>query len=203
MANDYFNCTNVEGLNYKVVGGIMSPVSDAYGKASLISAAHRVEMCRLACEGHPFINVEPWEAFKSEWTPTLDVLKYFDAEIKKDPECSKVKLMLLLGSDLVDSFKHAHIWDPENLKDLIVNFGLAIIERRSYEQKSSALESEIFESNLLYPLRRHIYIIPQMVPNDVSSSKLRLLIRRGHSIKYLTCDSVIGYIQANNLYPRD
>ncbi len=76
MANDYFNQNPI--YNYKVVGGILSPVSDAYGKPSLVPALDRVEMCRLACEGHPFMSVEPWEAMKTEWTPTLEALKHFD-----------------------------------------------------------------------------------------------------------------------------
>ena len=121
MAHDFFN--NNPSYNFKVVGGIISPVSDGYGKSSLISASHRLEMCRLACENHPFIGVESFEALNSEWTPTLTAVKYYDEEIKRDPDCSKVKLMLLIGSDLVDGFRDAHIWNEDELKELISSFG--------------------------------------------------------------------------------
>ena len=196
MAHDFFN--NNPSYNFKVVGGIISPVSDGYGKSSLISASHRLEMCRLACENHPFIGVESWEALNSEWTPTLTAVKYYDEEIKRDSDCSKVKLMLLIGSDLVDGFRDAHIWNEDGLKELISSFGLVIIERNPHNE--IPIPSEIFESDLLYSLRDNIFFVPQMVTSELSSSKLRLLIRRGHSIKYLTSDKVIDYIKNNGLY---
>ena len=191
MAMDHFNTHN--DSIYSVVGGILSPVSNAYGKASLISAEDRIEMCKLACEDHPFITVESWEALKSEWTPTLDVLKHFKEELEK--LYPSIKVMLIAGSDLVEGFKHEHIWKPENLQELIKDYGLVVIERSSIN-----LTAEIFYSDLLYPLRDNIHIIPQTVQSELSSSKLRLLIKRKLSIKYLTVDSVIEYIKTKNLY---
>ena len=191
MANDHFN--NQKSSNFSLVGGILSPVSDAYGKSSLIAAKDRIEMCRLACEGHPLITVETWEALKPQWTPTLEVLNHFKEEIQS--YFPKVRLMLLAGSDLVEGFKHEHIWNPQSLKDLIKDFGIVAIERSTIN-----LSSEIFNSNLLYSLRENIEIIYQPVQSELSSSKLRLLIRRGFSIKYLTSDNVINYIKENNLY---
>lgn len=192
MANDHFN--NQKTSNFSLVGGILSPVSDAYGKSSLIPAGHRIEMCRLACEGHPFITVEPWEALKPQWTPTLDVLNHFKEEIHKS--FPNVRIMLIAGSDLVEGFKHENIWNPQSLQSLIKDFGVVAIERSS----TINLHSEIFNSNFLYPLRENIEIIPQPIQSELSSSKLRLLIRRGYSIKYLTSDNVINYIKENNFY---
>lgn len=193
MANDYFDSSS----NFKVIGGILSPVSNGYGKPSLISPKHRLAMCKLASEAHPFITVEPWETLKSDWTPTLDVLKHFDEEIRK--EIPNVKIFLLCGSDLIGGFHDPKIWDPVKLKELIETFGLVIIERKD-TLKLKAIEQEIFESDLLFSLRRNIFVIPQMVSNEISSSKLRLLIKRGQSIKYLTSDEVVEYIRDNNLY---
>ena len=196
MANDYFNLME-NSHKYKLIGGIISPVSNGYGKASLIPAEERLEMCRLASGGHPFITVEPWEALKSEWTPTLQVLKHFNQEICK--EIPNVKVMLLCGSDFVEAFREPTIWNPVSLKELIETFGLVVIERNTSKYAKS-LEQEIFGSDLLFQVRRNIFIVPQMIPTEISSSKLRLLIKRGHSIKYLTSDSVIEYILKNNLY---
>lgn len=191
MAKDHFD--KDPRSNYSVLGGIISPVSDAYGKSGLISAKDRIEMCQLACEDHSFISTDPWEALKPDWTPTLDVLKYFNTEIIES--FPNVKVMLIAGSDLLEGFRHENIWNPESLKELIETFGLAVIERSNFN-----ISNEIFNSNLLYPLRENIHIIPQMVQSELSSSKLRLLIKRGHSIKYLTSDKVIQYIKENNLY---
>jgi nicotinamide mononucleotide adenylyltransferase len=104
--------------------------------------------------------------------------------------------MLIAGSDLVEGFKNEHVWNPQSLQSLIKKFGLVVIERSA----SVNLQSEIFNSNLLFSLHENIEIIPQAVQTELSSSKLRLLIRRGYSIKYLTDDKVIKYIKENNLY---
>ena len=192
MANDHFK--NEKNSKFTLVGGILSPVADAYGKSSLISAEHRIEMCRLACEEHPLITVEPWEALRSQWTPTLEVLQHFKDELHK--YFPSIRVMLLAGSDLVEGFKHEHIWNPQNLESLIKVFGIVAIERTS----AINLHSEIFNSNLLFSLRDNIEIIPQPVQSELSSSKLRLLIRRGYSVKYLTDDKVVKYIEDNNLY---
>lgn len=191
MAKDHFN--KEPNSKFAVVGGIISPVSDAYGKPSLIPAKDRMEMCRLACEDDPLITVESWETIKPVWTPTLDVLKHFNEEIHK--QFPKVRIMLIAGSDLVEGFKHEHVWNPQNLKDLIKDFGLVIIERSSID-----LSTTIFESNVLFPLRENIHVIHQLVQSELSSSKLRLLLKRGYSIKYLTPDKVINYIEENRLY---
>ena len=48
--------------------------------------------------------------------------------------------------------------------------------------------------------RSNIYLISQMIQNDVSSTKVRLFLRRGLSVRYLLPSAVIDYIEANGLY---
>lgn len=48
--------------------------------------------------------------------------------------------------------------------------------------------------------RNNIYIISQMIQNDVSSTKIRLFLRRGLSVRYLLPAAVIDYIEAHGLY---
>lgn len=48
--------------------------------------------------------------------------------------------------------------------------------------------------------RHNIYLISQMIQNDVSSTKVRLFLRRGLSVRYLLPSTVIDYIEANGLY---
>ena len=43
-------------------------------------------------------------------------------------------------------------------------------------------------------------MIRQLIHNDVSSTKIRLFLRRGMSVHYLLPDSVIRYIQEHRLY---
>ena len=48
--------------------------------------------------------------------------------------------------------------------------------------------------------RHNIYLIAQMIQNDVSSTKVRLFLRRGLSVRYLLPTPVIDYIEQNGLY---
>ena len=48
--------------------------------------------------------------------------------------------------------------------------------------------------------RHNIYLVSQMIQNDVSSTKVRLLLRRGMSVRYLTPNSVMEYIDDFELY---
>lgn len=43
-------------------------------------------------------------------------------------------------------------------------------------------------------------MIKQFIHNDISSTKIRLFIKRGMSIKYLLPDKVIEYMELNQLY---
>lgn len=45
--------------------------------------------------------------------------------------------------------------------------------------------------------------IPQLVQNDISSTKIRLFRRRGMSIRYLVPDDVVTYIEKKGLYRDD
>lgn len=60
---------------YRVIKGIISPVSDCYKKKGLIEACHRVEMARLATENSQWITVDSWECLQPEWLETLKVIR--------------------------------------------------------------------------------------------------------------------------------
>jgi nicotinamide mononucleotide adenylyltransferase len=51
--------------------------------------------------------------------------------------------------------------------------------------------------------RDNIHLISQLIQNDVSSTKVRLFLRRGLSVRYLLPLSVVDYIEQNGLYLED
>ncbi|XP_032925186.1 nicotinamide/nicotinic acid mononucleotide adenylyltransferase 3 isoform X8 [Catharus ustulatus] len=71
LARDHLHQTG----RYQVIEGIMSPVSDNYGKKGLVSARHRVAMAKLALETSDWIRVDPWESEQDTWTETVKVLR--------------------------------------------------------------------------------------------------------------------------------
>lgn len=48
--------------------------------------------------------------------------------------------------------------------------------------------------------RGNIHTIEQGINNDVSSTKIRLFLKREMSVRYLIPDPVIEYIEKHNLY---
>lgn len=73
-----------------------------------------------------------------------------------------------------------------------------------YTYRVSSSYSVNFLYSLFEPkkksLQSKIHVVRQDIVNDTSSSRIRKLIMRGRSIKYLLPDSVVQYIQDNSLY---
>lgn len=110
MARDALD--SLDGL--QVVGGAISPVSDAYMKPGLAQAVHRLHMCRLAAADSEWICVDGWEAEQPGYTCTLQVLQSVKARIGE--HVPNVHVMLLAGSDLVKSFQVPDLWSTEDVR---------------------------------------------------------------------------------------
>lgn len=80
-------------------------------------------------------------------------------------------------------------------------YGLYIIERSESELDQTIFSSSSVHSRSPLALYRHnIHMVEQTVRNDVSSTKVRLFIRKGMSVKYLIPTVVIRYITRHGLY---
>lgn len=191
-----------QNTNFEILCGYLSPVSDEYKKAGLVSAHHRVNMCTLAAEQESsWLMVDSWEALQN-YQRTAIVLDHFDYEINtvlggvstRDGE-RDVQIMLLAGSDLIRSMSEPGVWSHDDLDHILGHHGTFVIER------TGAALDQVVDS--LARWRNNIYPIAQQVQNDVSSTKVRLFFRRGLSVQYLLPAAVIDYIEQNNLYPDD
>jgi len=186
---------DIKGLN--IVGGYFSPVTDAYAKKGLAPAVHRVKMAELACESSNWIMVDHWESKHSTYQTTIIVLDHFNYCLNKDLKEGEepYQIRLICGADLLDSFNKPGVWAPEDIREIVLKYGIMVLERSG----SNAAHS-IYENDTLFELQNHVHIVPQYIMNDISSTKMRQNIQRGLSIKYLTPDSVIKYIEDNKLY---
>ncbi|KAK5156827.1 hypothetical protein LTR04_005534 [Oleoguttula sp. CCFEE 6159] len=196
MARDFVKLDT----SYEVVGGYLSPVGDAYKKLGLAAAEHRIKMCELAVSSS-WITVDPWEPLHKEYLPTADVLDHFDQEINKEGgvetatgERKRVKVSLLAGADLMETMSTPGVWSPKDLDRILGNYGAFIIERAG----TDAMEA--VSTSSLQRFQDNTNIIPQMIKNDVSSTKIRLFLKKDLSVRYLIPDPVVKYIEAHGLY---
>jgi len=196
-----------EQTRFEVVGGYYSPVSDNYKKRGLASSSHRVRMCELACERtSSWLMVDAWESLQPTYTRTAKVLDHFNEEINikrggiltSDGSKRGVKIMLLAGGDLIESMGEPNVWADEDLNHILGRYGCLIVERTGSDVRSFLLSHDI-----MYEHRRNVLVIKQLIYNDISSTKVRLFIRRGMSVQYLLPNSVIRYIQEHGLYIND
>ncbi|ODV66484.1 putative nicotinamide-nucleotide adenylyltransferase [Hyphopichia burtonii NRRL Y-1933] len=200
MALDAIN----EQTKFEVIGGYYSPVSDNYKKQGLAPSHHRVRMCELACERtSSWLMVDAWESLQNKYTRTALVLDHFNEEINikrggiRDSNGEKrgVKIMLLAGGDLIESMGEPDVWADQDLHHILGKYGCLIVERTGADVRSFLLSHDI-----MYEHRRNVLVIKQLIYNDISSTKIRLFIRRGMSVQYLLPNSVIRYIQEHKLY---
>lgn len=123
---------------YEVVGGFFSPVGDAYKKAGLASAHHRINMTRIAVrDSSTWIGVDPWEPLHKEYMPTVKVLDHFDHELNQvmggietsNGEKKKIHVALLAGADLIQTMSTPGLWAKEDLRRILGVYGAFILER--------------------------------------------------------------------------
>ncbi|KAI9030406.1 hypothetical protein DFJ74DRAFT_656484 [Hyaloraphidium curvatum] len=193
MARDYV----VDFMpQYEVVGGYFSPVGDGYGKKGLAAGDHRVRMLELATASSPWLMVDPWEALIKDYTKTAFVMDHVEDEVNRDSQLGRpVKVMLLAGADLIESFGVPDLWATDHLHHICGRFGCLIIDREGSDAADFMMTSDV-----LYQHRTNVRFIRQYVRNDISSTKVRLLTKRGLSIRYLTPDPVVDYIAQHELY---
>lgn len=226
MARDHARLNNT----FEVVGGYLSFVNDAYKKPGLAPSVHRYNMCKLACDKtSDWLMVDPWEARQSQYVPTARVLDHFaeelngkgkGVEVEGAPgERRDIRIIMLAGSDLIQTMSQPGVWSEEDVRRLkfgclrlaadktrqlhhiLGRYGTYIIERAESEIDHSLFStSSVHSRSPLALYRNQIYLVPQLVRNDVSSTKVRLFVRKGMSVEYLIPGVVVKYIKRHGLY---
>ncbi|KAK4232595.1 nicotinamide mononucleotide adenylyl transferase [Podospora fimiseda] len=202
MALDYVRFNT----DFEVCAGYLSPVSDAYKKVGLAPGHHRVAMCSRSIEPSPWLMVDPFETVncnekgEPEYVPTAKVLRHFDHEINTvlggiegtDGIKRKAKIALLAGADLIMSMGEPGLWSPIDLDVILRTFGAFIIERSGTDIDEALSTLRQYEDN--------IWVISQVIQNDISSTKVRLFLKKNLSIRYLIPDPAIEYIDQHGLF---
>jgi len=84
---------------------------------------------------------------------------------------------------------------PTQLERILGRYGAVIVERTGTDTDQALAN--------LASWRDNIFLVPQTITNDVSSTKVRLFLKRGMSVRYLLPAPVVEYIESHHLYIDD
>ena len=150
-------------------------------------------MCKIASDPSPWVMVDPWEADRHEYTRTALVLDHFDHEINvvrrgvgtSTGERKLVRIALLAGADLIGTMSSPGLWSNDDLDHILGQYGAFIVERNGIDIDEALAQ--------LQPWKENIFVIPQLIHNDVSSTKIRSFLKKDMSVQYLIPAPVIQY----------
>lgn len=128
------------------------------------------------------------------------MLKHFQAELNRKWGIGKIKLRLLVGADLFETFNVPNLWKDSDIEEIITQYGLTVITRKGNDpwqtlkksSKSSILtkhEVKFIENCFsfiknVYPhgganqqshfvLQANIIIVEEKAENGISSTLVR------------------------------
>ena len=176
-------------------------------------------MCEIGAMPSDWLMIDPWEAIQKEYTRTALVLDHFDYEINvvrdgialyepgNENEAREhgnrgvdgnqnlrkpVRVALLAGADLIGTMSTPGVWSAKDLDHILGRYGAFIVERTGTDIDKALADLKQWKNN--------IYVIPQQIQNDVSSTKIRQFLAQYMSVHYLIPDPVIRYIEQHGLY---
>jgi nicotinate-nucleotide adenylyltransferase len=165
-------------LNHQVcdrVWFVVSPHNPFKSRASLASELDRLRMVELAIEHHHQLHASNVEFFLPRPSYTIDTLTHLASRYPS------YEFLLLMGAD---NLEHIHKW--KNAEALLRHYRLGVYPRPGSVPviPPEAREARVIEA-------------PYM---DISATFIRETARNRLSLRYLTPDSVIDYIEQNHLY---
>jgi nicotinate-nucleotide adenylyltransferase len=160
----------------------------------LTPGADRLAMIALAVQDHPALVPDSRELLRPAPSFTIDTLKGLAAD---RPEA---RLFFIMG---MDSFREIHLWKEH--RALVEGFDLVVVNRPGSTRPRENEVPEVARGRLVEAGQApdtgagkvHILEIP---PQDVSSTAIRRLARKGAPLKGLVPTAVESYIHRCNLY---
>ena len=165
----------------------------------MASLEHRLQMLQGAIAGNDSFSLSDVEGRRPGKSYSIDTVQYF-----LDSHDPGLELYFITGQDAFDAITTWQEWDK-----LLSLCHFAVITRPGYENKGllqilppdTAARYVYDEGNDIFknPQGRSVFF-RRTTFLDISSSHIREKIQQGQSVRYLTPDKVIRYIEANQLY---
>ena len=160
----------------------------------VIEASHRLEMVRLAVSGNPFFSVSDVEISRPGKSYSVETIKYFR-------ESCQDAFFFILGSD---AFMEIETWKEFQALFSLCHF---IVMTRPGQKEPPALPRALIpnfryasEEKAWVHISGYMVYFKEISFLDISSTKVRELIKRGRSVRYLIPPKVEIYIQELSLY---
>ncbi len=168
--------------------------------APRVGPTQRLDMVRLAISGNPRFELDPAEVIAEQASFTVPTL-----ERLRQTVCSPDRpLVLLVGADAFAGMAGWHRW--ERLFELA---HVAVAHRPGYAVDAKYLPpalADVFQRRFCDNPRLlpdspvgHIVMFA-MTPLDISATKIRTLLSKGLSARYLMPESVIAHIHDHRFY---
>jgi nicotinate-nucleotide adenylyltransferase len=163
----------------------------------LIDAKHRLEMVRLATASNPHFSTSDLEISRPGKSYTIDTIHFFRERQQEAP-------FFILGGDALAEIE---TWKEfQNLFSLC-HF-IVMVRPGSRENNSSSSLPKALIANFRYDggekawvhLSGHQLYFREILFLDISSTKVRELVEKGESVRYLVPAEVEAYIQKHGLY---
>lgn len=163
---------------------VFVPVNSKYQKADLIDNEHRYKMLELVCKKNDKLDVSKTEIDSDRPLYTIETLRIFQAKY------SEYEIAFIIGSD---NLKELNTWQKAD--ELTKDFKIYVLER----DKDNI--EEIIKSNEFLNKNKQAFIkAKDNITSNLSSTFVRNKLKNGKSIKYLTPDEVVEYIEEKKLY---
>jgi nicotinate-nucleotide adenylyltransferase len=162
---------------------------------------HREQMIRLAIEDNVNFSFSEVENLRAGKSYSVETVEYILNKYMEDLE-----LFFIVGQD---AFQAVTTWKDWEKLLLLCNF--AVMTRPGYDDMRLAdILPEAFAAKFTYDNKIDGFVGPtghavyfrHTSFLDISSSRMREMVKSGQSIKYLTTDKVYRYIVKNVLYKK-
>ncbi len=183
--NSHFSLAEQMVVEYPEIKKIVFvPVNSQYEKMNLIENEHRYQMLKAVCDKNEKFEVSRVEIDSVRQLYTVETLHKLQEEYKD------YEVAFLTGSD---NLKTLDTWNKA--EELTRNFKIYILERDKDNME------EIIQNNAFLRNHRQAFIkAKDTIRSNLSSTFVREKIKSGKSIRYLTPDEVIAYIEEQKLY---
>jgi nicotinate-nucleotide adenylyltransferase len=164
----------------------------------VIEAKHRLEMVRLATANNPHFSTTDIELSRLGKSYSIDTIRYFREKYQDS-------LFFILGRD---AFVEIETWKEFQNLFYLCNF---VVMTLPGSQKTPSPLPEALIPAFQYDWELGAWIhtsgyalyLKEITFLDISSTKIRELIERGESVRYLIPPEVEAYVQGRELYRKN